>query len=111
MIQLLAPNSTWNQCQHQKYRKGYLELLAKVSSTENMTENTLPQELQKLVQNMMKNTFSLENTLARGMGSSMEGQRFSLEQVVTLFGMLTQMEAVTQEQGKTSAFAGNIADR
>ena len=82
--------------------KDITELLAKVSSTENMTENTLPQELQKLVQNMMKNTFSLENTLARGMGSSMESQRFSLEQLTTLARMLTQMGAVA-EQGKTSA--------
>jgi len=81
--------------------KDITELLAKVSSTENMTENTLPQELQKLVQNMMKNTFSLDNTLARGMGSSMESQRFSLEQLTTLARMLTQMGAVA-EQGKAS---------
>lgn len=82
--------------------KDITELLSKVSSTETMTENTLPQELQKLVQNMMKNTFSLENTLAQGMGSSMESQRFSLEQLTTLARMLTQLGAVA-EQGKASA--------
>jgi len=77
-------------------------LLSKVASTENMTANKLPQELQKMIQTMLQNSFSLESTLAQGMGSSMESQRFTLEQLSSLSRMLTQLGTVAEQGAATT---------
>ena len=77
-------------------------LLSKVASTENMTANKLPQELQKMIQTMLQNSFSLESTLSQGMGSSMESQRFTLEQLSALSRMLTQLGTVAEQGAATT---------
>ncbi len=82
-------------------------ILAKVASTETMAENQLPQELQKMIQTMMQNSFSLDATLAQGVGSSLESQRFTLEQLNTLSRMLTQLGTMA-EQGSTAPLSDSL---
>ncbi len=47
-------------------------ILAKVSENQESTTESLSPQLQKLIDNIMKQSFSLESTLANGLGSSME---------------------------------------
>ncbi|SHK96988.1 hypothetical protein SAMN05216582_1289, partial [Selenomonas ruminantium] len=66
-------------------------ILAKISSNQAETVEKMPADLQKLIQNVMKQAFSLEETLAQGLGSTLESQRFSMEQLSSFSRMLTQM--------------------
>ncbi|BAL83767.1 hypothetical protein SELR_20590 [Selenomonas ruminantium subsp. lactilytica TAM6421] len=66
-------------------------ILAKISSNQAEAVEKMPADLQKLIQNVMKQAFSLEETLAQGLGSTLESQRFSMEQLSSFSRMLTQM--------------------
>lgn len=78
------------------------EILSKISSHQGDSLETLPPELQKLIDNIMKQAFSLDATLANGLGSTVESQRFSVDQLLTLSRILSQLGTLA-EQGATSA--------
>ena len=61
-----------------------------------MAAEEIPQPVQKMIQNVLSSAFSLNSTLAEGLGSTMESQRFSLEQLTTLSRMLSQMGTLTE---------------
>lgn len=48
-------------------------------------------DVQRLVNNIMKNSFSLGETLGKNLGSTVESQRFAMDQLNTLSRLLTQM--------------------
>ncbi|SDO85093.1 hypothetical protein SAMN05216366_10286, partial [Selenomonas ruminantium] len=66
-------------------------ILARISSNQAEAVEKMPADLQKLIQNVMKQAFSLEETLAQGLGSTLESQRFSMEQLSAFSRMLMQM--------------------
>ena len=66
-------------------------ILSKIASNQTDAVEKMPADLQKLIQNVMKQAFSLEETLAQGLGSTLESQRFSMEQLSAFSRMLTQM--------------------
>ena len=66
-------------------------ILARISGNQAEAVEKMPADLQKLIQNVMKQAFSLEETLAQGLGSTLESQRFSMEQLSSFSRMLTQM--------------------
>ena len=66
-------------------------ILSKIASNQTDAVEKMPADLQKLIQNVMKQAFSLEETLAQGLGSTLESQRFSMEQLSSFSRMLTQM--------------------
>lgn len=71
-------------------------VLSKISTNESMAAEEIPQPVQKMIQNVLSSAFSLNSTLAEGLGSTMESQRFSLEQLTTLSRMLSQMGTLTE---------------
>ena len=75
-------------------------VLAKISSNQMDAVEKMPEDLQKLIKNVMKQAFSLEETLAQGLGSTLESQRFSMEQLSSFSRMLTQMGKL-MERGMT----------
>ena len=81
-------------------------ILSGIASHETEAVEQMPQDIQKFVQNVMKQAFSMDETISRGLGSSMESQRFSMEQLTTFSRMLSQMGALA-EQG-TDAGASDI---
>ncbi len=66
-------------------------ILAKIASNQTEAVDKMPADLQKLINNIMKQAFSLEETLAQGLGSSLESQRFSMDQLSAFSRMLNQM--------------------
>ena len=58
-------------------------------------------ELQKLIDKLMQQSFSLESTLAEGLGSTLSNQRFAVDQMLTLARMFTQM-GMLSEQGMST---------
>ena len=66
-------------------------ILARIASNQTEAVDKMPADLQKMIQNIMKQAFSLEETLGQGLGSSLESQRFSMDQLSAFSRMLTQM--------------------
>ncbi len=71
-------------------------ILAKISSNENLAADEIPQQVQKMIQNVLSSAFSLDATLSEGLGSTMESQRFSLEQLTTLSRIISQMGTLAE---------------
>ena len=46
-------------------------VLSKIATNENETVAEMPQDLQKVLQNVLKNAFSFDNTLSEGLVSTM----------------------------------------
>lgn len=65
-------------------------LLRISGEAEDLAEGLTP-DVQRIVNNIMKNSFSLEETLGRSLGSTVESQRFAMDQLNTLARLLTQM--------------------
>ena len=82
------------------------EVLSGIASHEAEAVEQMPQDIQKFVQNVMKQAFSMEETIGQGLGSSMESQRFSMEQLTAFSRMLSQM-GILAEQG-TEAGASDV---
>lgn len=65
-------------------------LLRISGEAEDLAEGLTP-DVQRIVNNIMKNSFSLEETLGRSLGSTVGSQRFAMDQLNTLARLLTQM--------------------
>lgn len=80
-------------------------ILAKISTNQSESVEAMPETIQKLVQNVMKEAFSLEETLAQGLGSTLESQRFSLDQLTSLSRMLSQLGTLAEKNMPAGASA------
>ena len=72
-------------------------ILAKISSNQSEAVDKMPQDLQKVIQNVLKQAFSLEETMGQGLGSTLESQRFSMDQLSALSRMLSQLGAMAEK--------------
>ena len=77
-------------------------LLSKIASAKEDAMEKISPQIQKLIDKIMQQSFSLEATLAEGLGTTLESQRFAIDQLFTLSRMLYQMGALS-EQGKPAA--------
>ena len=66
-------------------------ILSKIASNQTEAVDKMPEELQKVIQNVLKQAFSLEETMGQGLGSTLESQRFSMDQLTALSRMLSQL--------------------
>ena len=83
-------------------------VLGKISQGQEDSVEVLPDHLQKVIRNVMESSFSLSATLEEGLGSTMESQRFSLEQLGTLSRMLTQLGALAEKGVEVSDFSESM---
>ncbi len=72
-------------------------VLSKISTNQDEAVEAMPQQLQKVIQNVLQKTFSLSATLGEGLGGTVESQRFSLEQLTALSRMLSQLGAMAEK--------------
>ncbi len=82
-------------------------LLSKIASTKEDAMEKISPQIQKLIDSIMKQSFSLESTLAEGLGTTLESQRFAMDQMFTLGRMLHQMGTLV-EQGKPAALSDEL---
>lgn len=71
--------------------KTALQVLNKAINNQATTAKALPQEIQKLISNIMKNSFSLDQSVAEGLTSALQGQRASTEQLNVLGKILSRL--------------------
>ena len=72
-------------------------ILSKISTAEMETVDKMPEDLQKVIENVMKQAFSFDETIGSGLGSTMESQRFSMEQLTSVARTLLQMSALAEK--------------
>lgn len=96
-------------------------VLDKIANSRLGTEAVLPKQLQEMINNVVRNAFSLENSLGEGLGSAMASERYSAEQLTILgrifqqLGNQAEADAVsasqlTGVQAGGSAMAGQLTD-
>lgn len=88
--------------------RGMAQILSKISTSEADTLNNMPKTMQKVIQQVLESAFSLSETLAKGAGSTMESQRFSMEQLVSFARMLNQMGNMVDKGRMTTDFDPSI---
>ena len=82
-------------------------ILSKISSSQDETMEKMPEDLQKVVQNVLKQAFSMDETLSQGIGSTLESQRFTMEQLTALSRMLHQLGNLV-EKGYSADFGDDL---
>ena len=83
-------------------------VLGRISQGQEDSVEVLPDQLQKVIRNVMESSFSLSTTLEEGLGSTTESQRFSLEQLGTLSRMLTQLGVLAEKGVQVSDFSESM---
>ena len=84
------------------------EVLSKIATQQEDGVELMPQQIQKLVQNILKQSFSLQTTLLEGLGSTVESQRFSMEQLTILARMLSQLGTMS-ERGLSGGLSNEMS--
>ena len=72
-------------------------ILSKIASEEVENVEKMPQDLRKVIENVMRQAFSFDETIGSGLGSTMESQRFSMEQLTTVARTLLQMSSLAEK--------------
>lgn len=95
-------------------------VLDKIANSRLGTEAVLPKQLQQMINNVVRNAFSLESSLGEGLGSAMASERYSVEQLTTLGRIFQQLgnmaEAAAISSGQVAAtpnsgvMAGELTD-
>ncbi len=83
-------------------------ILGRISQGQEDAVEVLPDRLQQVIRNIVESSFSLSATLKEGLGSTMESQRFSLEQLNTLARMLSQLGALAEKGAQVGEFSDSI---
>ncbi|EKU71571.1 hypothetical protein HMPREF9161_00256 [Selenomonas sp. F0473] len=84
------------------------DVLSKINGRQQSSVEQMPQELKEVIQNIIKQSFSLETTLAQGLGSTAASQRFSIDQLTTLARMLNQLGTLS-DAGAAPKISDDIA--
>ncbi|MBR1623778.1 MAG: hypothetical protein IJ675_07730 [Pseudobutyrivibrio sp.] len=71
--------------------------LSKISAQERFGINKMPSEIRDIVRNILQQSFSMQETLSQGIGSTIESQRFSMEQLSVFARMLSQIGALADK--------------
>jgi hypothetical protein len=82
-------------------------ILAKVASSSAEATETMPKQLQQLINEVMQSAFSVEASLGEGVGSALESSRFSTEQLTILNRMLEQL-AGASANGETGMLSDEL---
>ncbi len=72
-------------------------ILSKISAQEKLGMEKMPREVGEIVKNILQQSFSMEATLSQGIGSTIESQRFSMEQLSVFARMLSQIGALADK--------------
>ena len=71
--------------------------LSKISMQEKFGINKMPKDIGDIVKNILQQSFSMNETLTQGIGSTIESQRFSMEQLSVFARMLSQIGALADK--------------
>lgn len=107
---IVSPNTTSQfqpeaQVDIQNSLKSLLTSLEKTSAKTDIPLESLPPEVQKIVNSLLKNAFSLEASLGKGLSDVLQNQKLTLEQLGALAKLLEQAANLS-----SSSVTGNLSD-
>ena len=85
------------------------DVLSKISGRQQTDVQQMPAELKEVIQNMIRQSFSIETTLGQGLGSTAASQRFSTDQLTTLARMLNQLGTMAETEGNIPRVGDDLA--
>ncbi len=85
-------------------------VLDKVANSRLGTEAVLPKQLQQMINNVVRNAFSLESSLGEGLGSAMASERYSIEQLTTLGRIFQQLGSTAEVSAVSSGQLAGMQD-
>ena len=85
------------------------DVLSKISGRQQTNVQQMPTELKEVIQNMIRQSFSIETTLGQGLGSTAASQRFSTDQLTTLARMLNQLGTMAEAEGSIPRVGDDLA--
>ena len=71
--------------------------LSKISSEEKYGVQKMPKEISDIVKNILRQSLSIDSTIVKGIGSTIESQRFSMDQLMLFSRMLLQMASLAEK--------------
>lgn len=77
--------------------RSMLSMLTKAGLSERLAAQEMPEEVQKLVDQILQNAFSLDSSLSQGVGNLLQGQKVSVEQLHFLAKIVAQLGAATED--------------
>ena len=72
-------------------------ILSKIAQEHQSNETSLSPQIQKILNQILEQSFSLNSTLSNGLGSTLESQRFSIDQMLTLGRMLAKLGNLSEQ--------------
>ena len=72
-------------------------VLERISSAQEDAVEAMPQDLQKVLRNIMRTAFAMDETLAQGVGSAAESWRFSTEQLTNFAKTLASLGLMSEK--------------
>ena len=68
--------------------------LGRIAANERFGLNKMPSEVTQVIKNILEQSLSLQETIGKGIGSTIESQRFAMDQLSTFGRMLFQVGAL-----------------
>lgn len=94
-----APFQPQTQVNIESSIKDMLTILSKTVIGKEAPVQEMPAELQKLVNDILQNAFSLDNSLAQGLSNVLQGQKASVDQLNLLSKLLAQLSMEVSTDG------------
>ncbi|WP_196605615.1 flagellar hook-length control protein FliK [Pectinatus haikarae] len=83
------------------------KVLSDIIGAQNINTDDLSPEIQKLVQQLLQDAFSIDKTLAQGLGDALQARRYAFDQLASLGKMLSQLGEL-MENGDYTGLPDNI---
>lgn len=83
-------------------------VLEKISSAQEDAVEAMPEDLQKVLRNIMRTAFAMDETLAQGVGSAAESWRFSTEQLTSFAKALASLGLMSEKGAFNADFTDGI---
>lgn len=94
-----APFQPQTQVNIESSIKDMLTILSKTVIGKEAPVQEMPAELQKLVNDILQNAFSLDNSLSQGLSNVLQGQKASVDQLNLLSKLLAQLSMEVSTDG------------
>ncbi|MDF2564080.1 MAG: hypothetical protein K0Q53_475, partial [Massilibacillus sp.] len=94
-----APFQPQTQVNIDNSMKNMLTMLSKIAISEDTPIQEIPAELQKLVNDILQNAFSLDTSISQGLSNTLQSQKASIDQLNLLSKLLEQLSMEVSTEG------------
>lgn len=97
-----APFQPQTQVSIENSMKDMLTMLSKTALSEEISIQQMPVELQRVVNNILQNAFSLGTSISQGLSNTLQGQKAGIDQLNLLSKLLEQLSIQVSTNGMSN---------